>query len=176
MPVFISYEISLVFSANDYFCSQLQQIKEEIYLVVEKWWLLWLSVLVFNKTGTAPSHVIQALHCLERVLTVWYWACRAGNSQCLNSCSWTSPLLSQDLQTGSKSSYVRGDLQVVILLSPTVRVYGNCWVTGQNHWLSIWGKDPVNTGNTDEGNSAVWPEGVEPGCTCFRPHLRVDPC
>jgi len=135
MPVFISYEISLVFSANDYFCSQLQQIKEEIYLVVEKWWLLWLSVLVFNKTGTAPSHVIQALHCLERVLTVWYWACRAGNSQCLNSCSWTSPLLSQDLQTGSKSSYVRGDLQVVILLSPTVRVYGNCWVTA---WTTDW--------------------------------------
>lgn len=61
MPVFISYEIFLVFAVNDYFCSQLQQIKEEIYLVLEKWWLLQLSVLVFNKTGTAPP--VSSKHC-----------------------------------------------------------------------------------------------------------------
>lgn len=35
---------------------------------------------------------------------------------------------------------------------------------GLNHWLSSWGKDPLSPGSTGEGNSAVWPEGVEPGC------------
>jgi len=40
--------------------------------------------------------------------------------------------------------------------------------------LSTWGKDLVSPGSTGEGNSAVWPEGVEPGCTSLRPHLRAD--
>jgi len=54
------------------------------------------------------------------------------------------------------------------------QLYGNCWVTGQNHWLSIWGKDQVSPGSTGEGNSPVRPEGVEPGCISPRPHLRAD--
>jgi len=45
---------------------------------------------------------------------------------------------------------------------------------GLNHWLSTWGKDLVSPGSTGEGNSAVRPEGVEPGCTSLRPHLRAD--
>ena len=43
-----------------------------------------------------------------------------------------------------------------------------------NHWLIIWGKDWVSPGNSSEGNSHVWPEGVKPGCTSFRSHLRAD--
>ena len=42
---------------------------------------------------------------------------------------------------------------------------------GLNHWLSTWGKDP---GSTGEGNSAVWLEGVQPGCTSLSAHLRAD--
>jgi len=38
--------------------------------------------------------------------------------------------------------------------------------------LSTWGKDPVSPGSSGEGNSTARPEGVEPGCTSFRPHLR----
>lgn len=34
-----------------------------------------------------------------------------------------------------------------------------------NHWLSTWRKDLVSSGSTGEGSSAVWEEGVEPGCT-----------
>jgi len=45
---------------------------------------------------------------------------------------------------------------------------------GLNH-LSIWGKEPVSPGSTGEGNSPVWPEGVEPGSTSLSPsHLRAD--
>ena len=33
---------------------------------------------------------------------------------------------------------------------------------------------PFSPGSTGEGNSAVWPEGVEAGCTSLRPHLRAD--
>ena len=42
---------------------------------------------------------------------------------------------------------------------------------GLSHWLSTWGRDPVSPGNTGEGNSAEWPEGVEPGCTSLRPPI-----
>ena len=45
---------------------------------------------------------------------------------------------------------------------------------GLNFWLITWGKHWVTHGSTGEGNSAVWPEGVEPGCTSPRPHLRAD--
>ena len=45
---------------------------------------------------------------------------------------------------------------------------------GRNDWLSNWGKDLLSPGSTGEGNSAVWPEGVQPGCTSLRPHLRAD--
>ena len=41
-----------------------------------------------------------------------------------------------------------------------------------NHWT--WDKDWVSHGSTGEGNSAAWPEGVEPGCTSPRSHLRAD--
>ena len=43
-----------------------------------------------------------------------------------------------------------------------------------NYWLSTWAKDWVSPGSTGEGNSDVWPEGVEPGCTSLKPHLRAD--
>jgi len=43
-----------------------------------------------------------------------------------------------------------------------------------NHWLSTWEKDLVSPGSTGEGNSSVWPEGVEPGCISLKPHLRAD--
>ena len=36
------------------------------------------------------------------------------------------------------------------------------------------GKDPVSPGSTAGGNSAVGLEGVQPGCTSHRPHLRAD--
>jgi len=39
--------------------------------------------------------------------------------------------------------------------------------------LSTWGKDPVSPGSAGGGNSAVGLEGVEPGCTSLRPHLRA---
>ena len=37
----------------------------------------------------------------------------------------------------------------------------------------LW-KGPVSPGSTGEGNSAVAQEGVDPGCTSPRPHLRAD--
>ena len=43
-----------------------------------------------------------------------------------------------------------------------------------NLWLTTWGKHWVSHGSTGEGNSPVWPEGVEPGSTSPRPHLRAD--
>jgi len=45
---------------------------------------------------------------------------------------------------------------------------------GLNLWLTTWGKHWVSSGSTGEGNSAVWLEGVEPGCTSPRSHLRAD--
>ena len=43
-----------------------------------------------------------------------------------------------------------------------------------NHWLITWGKDWVSCVSAGEGNSPVWPEGVEPVSTPPRLHLRVD--
>ena len=45
---------------------------------------------------------------------------------------------------------------------------------GLNLWLTTWGKHWVSHGSTGEGNSAVWPEGMEPGSTTPTPHLRAD--
>jgi len=45
---------------------------------------------------------------------------------------------------------------------------------GLNHLLITWGKGPVSPGSTSEGNSSEWLEGVEPGCTSLRHHLRAD--
>ena len=45
---------------------------------------------------------------------------------------------------------------------------------GLNFWLITWGEHWVSHRSTGEGNSAVWPEGVEPGCTSPWPHLRAD--
>ena len=45
---------------------------------------------------------------------------------------------------------------------------------GLNHCLITWGKDWVSHGSTGEGNSLVWLEGLEPGSTPPRPHLRAD--
>ena len=45
---------------------------------------------------------------------------------------------------------------------------------GLNLWLTTWGKHWVSCRSTGEGNPAVWPEGVEPGCTSHRPCLRAD--
>ena len=55
---------------------------------------------------------------------------------------------------------------------PFFPLYRNCWV--QNHWLTTWGKHWVSHGRTGEGNSPVWPEGVEPGSTSPRSRLRAD--
>lgn len=43
-----------------------------------------------------------------------------------------------------------------------------------NLWLTTWGKHWVSRGSTGEGNSRVWLEGMEPGSTSPRPHLRAD--
>ena len=45
---------------------------------------------------------------------------------------------------------------------------------GLNLWLTTWGKHRVSHRSTGEGNSSVWPEGVEPGSTSPRPHLKAD--
>ena len=51
-------------------------------------------------------------------------------------------------------------------------LYENCWITA---WTTDWSpEDWVSYGSTGEGNSPVWPEGVEPGSTPPRPHLRAD--
>jgi len=42
-----------------------------------------------------------------------------------------------------------------------------------NLWLTTWGEHWVSYRSTREGNSATWPEGVEPGCTSPRPNLRL---
>ena len=34
------------------------------------------------------------------------------------------------------------------------------------------GKEPVSPGSTGEGNSGVWPEGVEPACSSLRPPFK----
>ena len=52
-------------------------------------------------------------------------------------------------------------LLLTVLLRPGVwELLGH----GLSHWLSTWGKGPVSSGSTGEGNSVVGPEGVEPGC------------
>ena len=43
-----------------------------------------------------------------------------------------------------------------------------------NLWLITWGEHWVSCGSTGEGNSPVWREGVEPGSTSPRSHLRAD--
>ena len=43
-----------------------------------------------------------------------------------------------------------------------------------NPLIKLLGKGPVSPGSTGEGNSAVRQEGVDPGCTSLRPHLRAD--
>ena len=53
-------------------------------------------------------------------------------------------------------------------------ICGNCWATAWATDLSTLGRDLVSPESTAEGSSAVWPEGVEPGCTSLRPHLRAD--
>jgi len=40
--------------------------------------------------------------------------------------------------------------------------------------LTIWGKHWISHRSAGEGSKAVWLEGVEPGCTSPRPHLRAD--
>ena len=45
---------------------------------------------------------------------------------------------------------------------------------GLNLWFITWGEHCVSPGSTDEGSSAVWQEGVEPGCTSPGPHLRAE--
>ena len=40
--------------------------------------------------------------------------------------------------------------------------------------LNTWVKHLDSHRSTDEGNSPVWQEGVEPGSTSPRPHLRAD--
>ena len=47
----------------------------------------------------------------------------------------------------------------------TCLMYGNVLSHSLSHWLSSWGKHLISPWSTGEGNSAVWPEGVEPGCT-----------
>ena len=51
-------------------------------------------------------------------------------------------------------------------------LYGNWWVTAWTTDSAPGEKDVVSPGNTGEGNSPVQPEGVEPGSTSHRPHLR----
>jgi len=45
---------------------------------------------------------------------------------------------------------------------------------GLNLWLTTWDEHRISRGSTGEGNWAVWPLGVVPGCTCTTPHLRAD--
>jgi len=54
-------------------------------------------------------------------------------------------------------------------------VYGNCWITAwTSDWLISRGEYWVTCGNTGEGNSPVWLEGVKPGSTSSRSSLRAD--
>ena len=41
-------------------------------------------------------------------------------------------------------------------------------------WLITWGEHWVSCRSTGKGNSPVWPEGMEPGSTSPRTHLRAD--
>jgi len=53
-------------------------------------------------------------------------------------------------------------------------VYGNYWITA---WTIEWPPDASAesaTGAPVHAISPEWPEGVEPGCTPPRPHLRAD--
>jgi len=43
-----------------------------------------------------------------------------------------------------------------------------------NLWWITWGKHWDSCARTGEGNSPLWPEGVEPVSTFPRPHLRAD--
>ena len=47
-------------------------------------------------------------------------------------------------------------------------------VESQPEPLTTWGECWVSCGSTGGGNSAVWPEGVEPGSTSPKPHVRAD--
>jgi len=69
-----------------------------------------------------------------------------------------------------KDAHVRSD-QISYQFSILRQMYRSCSVTA---WLSTWGKDPISPGSTGEGNSHVWPEGLQPGCTSLRTHLRAD--
>ena len=59
---------------------------------------------------------------------------------------------------------------VAVLLIPLWELLSH----GLNHWLITWGEHWVSPGSTGEGNSAVWLEGLQPGCISLRPHLRAD--
>jgi len=58
-----------------------------------------------------------------------------------------------------------------------VNTYPHVWELlnhGLNLWFTTWGEHWVSCGSTGEGNSPVWPAGVELGSTSPRPHLRAD--
>ena len=59
-------------------------------------------------------------------------------------------------------------------------IYCNKWVYG-NHWIIAWTSDWPHEASTESAAGAQvnavsleWPEGMEPGSTSPRPHLRAD--
>ena len=52
-------------------------------------------------------------------------------------------------------------------------LYGNCWVTA---WTTDWAPGERTRSALGAQVKAIqlWSEGVEPGCTSLRPHLRAD--
>jgi len=86
----------------------------------------------------------------------------------------TNIFISRSLATTSLDPLIQVEHQMSWLLSWCSEHVWELLNDGLNHWLITWGEHWVSRGSTGEGNSAVWPEGVEPGCTSPRLHLRAD--
>jgi len=120
--------------------------------------LLWFFVLFFLSTNTIFLVPLLLMFFAGLCLGGWGRPCRKRNV------IWIAGVQTSRWIDGV---YWRSGLWLLVweLLSH-----------GLNQWLSTWGKDLVSSGSTGEGSSAVWLEGVEPGCTSLRPHLRADCC
>jgi len=86
----------------------------------------------------------------------------------------TNIFISRSLATTSLDPLIQVEHQMPWLLSWCLEHVWELLNDGLNHWLITWGDHWVSRGSTGEGNSTVQLEGVEPGCTSLRPHLRAD--
>ena len=127
--------------------------------------LLFLT-FVYVYSGWRGLAVTGVLTLCSLVLLLALWGSKRGGldtPQC--------PTLQTSLKMGTWGWELDGVVRSSLRRSPSVWELLN---HGLNLWLISWGKHWVSHRNTGEGNSAVWLEGVKPGCISPRTHLRAD--